>query len=198
MDVIATLFLIFLVAEATIASRAFISRLTDVSTLWPPEVVGWHVKRYGLGGDALADFIDLQYLADRTKCITQLIYLPFVVLALMVLSRNQLFDDFSMSWTLLASLASSLAVIIGSVWAYRSAAEKARDAAREHLTAKIIAAQGDEKTASQLKLMLDRIESLDDGAFAPPMSQPIVKAVLLPLATYGAAWLAHLYGLPGT
>jgi hypothetical protein len=66
------------------------------------------------------------------------------------------------------------------------------------LTAKIVAARGDEKKVGRLERMLIEIESLREGAFAPLTSQPIVKAVLLPLVTYGGAWLAHIYGLPGT
>jgi len=43
-----------------------------------------------------------------------------------------------------------------------------------------------------------QMQDLREGAFAPLTSQPAVKAVLLPLVTYGGAWLAHIYGLPGT
>ena len=200
LDVVATLFLIFLVVDATLYQREFISRLTRVSTVWPKEISGRYAQRYGVCGaceDALADLIDLQYLARRTRCITQLIYFPFISLAVMVFSRNHLFDDFSTPWTLPAAQAISLAVIVGSVLAYRSAAENARKAAREQLIPRIIAAQPRPKTAKQLQLILNEVESLNDGAFAPLLSQPIVKAVLLPLVTYAGAWLAHLYGLPG-
>ncbi len=89
-------------------------------------------------------------------------------------------------------------MIIASVLAYRLAAENARKAARDHLTAKIVAARGDEKRVGRLERILNEIESLREGAFVPLTSQPIVKAVLLPLVTYGGAWLAHIYGLPGT
>ena len=198
LDVMPTLFLTFLVADATLYSRTFISRLTQISTVWPDQTFDKFARRYGLPRGALADWIDLQYLAKRTQCITQLIYLPFLSLAVMILARNHLFDDFSMPWTLPASQAISVAVIIASVLAYRLAAENARKAARNHLTAKIVAAQGDEKKVGQLERILNEIEGLREGAFAPLTSQPIVKAVLLPLVTYGGAWLAHSYGLPGT
>jgi hypothetical protein len=197
-DGLSTLFLTFLVTDATLYSRAFIVRLTRISTVWPDNTVKKFEQRFGLSDDALADWIDMQYLAKRTECITQLIYFPFLSLALIIISANHLFDDFWLPWTVPAARAIALAVVIGSVLAYRSAAEAARRAAREHLTAKIIAAQGNRKRASQLALMLSEIESLRDGAFAPLASQPIVKAVLLPLVTYGGTWLAHLYGLPGT
>jgi hypothetical protein len=197
-DVLTTLFLTFLVADATAHSCTFISRLTKISTKWPPETIAKFKQQFGLEGDGLADWLDMKYIAIRTGFITQLIYLPFLALTVLFLSRNHLFDDFSMPWTLAALQALSIAVVIGPVLAYRSAAENARKAAREHLTAKIIAAQGVRKTAAQLERMLNEIESLREGAFAPLTSQPIVKAVLLPLVTYGGAWLAHIYGLPGT
>jgi hypothetical protein len=198
LDVIPTLFLTFLVADATLYSRTFISRLTQISTVWPDPTFAKFSRLYGLPRTALADWIDLQYLAKRTRCTTQLIYFPFLSLTVLVLSRSHLFDDFSMPWTLPASQAISTAAIVGSVLAYRLAAENARKAARDHLTAKIVAAQGDAKKAAQLESISNEIESLREGAFAPLTSQPIVKAVLLPLVTYGGAWLAHIYGLPGT
>jgi hypothetical protein len=47
-------------------------------------------------------------------------------------------------------------------------------------------------------MLLARIDNLNDGAFAPWSSQPIVKAVLLPLLTYSATFLVHIYALPGS
>jgi hypothetical protein len=198
-EVIATLFLIFLVADATICSRAFIKRLTAVSTLWPPKTIAQFQLELNMDSCYLADWIDMQYLARRTHCITRLIYFPFLALALLIASRSQLFDAFSTPWTLVIAQAISPAVVIGSVLALRSAAENARTVACEHLTSKIIAAKrSDEKTASQLEMMLNQIENLKEGAFAPLSSQPFVKALLLPLLSYGGGMLVHLYALPGT
>ena len=47
-------------------------------------------------------------------------------------------------------------------------------------------------------MLLAQIKNLNDGAFAPWSSQPLVKAVLLPLISYGGTALVHLYALPGT
>jgi hypothetical protein len=125
-------------------------------------------------------------------------HLPFLSLSILMLTRSHLFDDFSMPWTLLVFYGIVIAVVVGSVLAYRFAAENARRVAREHLTAKVIAAKGGRKTAGQLERMVTEIESLKEGAFAPLTSQPVVKAVLFPLVTYGGALLTHLYGLPGS
>jgi hypothetical protein len=51
--------------------------------------------------------------------------------------------------------------------------------------------------ASQLEELRTEVRDMQDGAFAPPLSQPIVKAVLLPLVSYGGSWLVQLYALPG-
>ena len=112
-----------------------------------------------------------------------------------------------MSPTLLIVQGISLAAIFLSALLLRSAAEKARATAAKHLTEKLIAARGEQNEAAkgdkndhraeQLELLLDRVNSLQEGAFARWSSQPLVKAVLLPLLTYGGTVLLQLYGLPG-
>lgn len=200
-DVIVTLFLVFLVVDATLYSYAFIKRLTEISTEWPQTTFARYMHRFKLRNrDGLSDFIDMKYLEGRTQCIAQLVYFPFIALAMLMLSRNWLFDDFSMPPILLIAQGICVVAIVASVMAYRSAAEDARRKARWHLTARITAAKRNEKTsphAEQLEMMLVEIDKLNEGAFAPLTSQPIVKAVLLPLITYGGAWLLHLYALPG-
>jgi hypothetical protein len=201
LDVVATLFLTFLVADATLYSRSFVKQLTAVRSEWPARTVEHFARTLGLRGENLDDWIDMQFLAKRTQCITSLIYYPFLMIALLVVSRSRVFDDFTTPATLVITQVISVAVVIGSVVALRLAAEKARGCATEHLTSKIIVAKGaeqlDVKVASQLELMLARVENLRSGAFAPLSSQPFVKALLLPLLSYGGTVLVHMYALPG-
>ena len=83
----------------------------------------------------------MQFLAKRTRCITNLIYFPFVALAFLVLSRSPLFDDFVTPWTIVITQALSVFLVIASVASLRRAAENARTVARAHLKAQIIAAK---------------------------------------------------------
>ena len=92
--------------------------------------------------------------------------------------------------------ATSVAIVIVSAVALRSAAENARAVACEHLNAQIIAA--DNETAPRLEKLLAFVQNLKEGAFAPWTSQPVVGALLLPLITYTGARLLHLSGLTGT
>jgi hypothetical protein len=201
LDVIATLFLIFLVADATLYSRSFIKQLTAIRSEWPAKTIDHFARTLGLRGENLDDWIDMQFLAKRTQCITSLIYYPFLMIALLLVSRSRIFDDFTTPATLVITQAISVTVIIGSVFALRSAAEEARASATEHLASKIIAAKGaeqlDVKVANQLEMMLTRIQNVRDGAFAPLSSQPFVKALLLPLLSYGGSVIVHMYALPG-
>ena len=92
-----------------------------------------------------------------------------------------------------------LAIILGSVHALRSEAEAARATAIYHLKASLISetSKPNKGIAAQLEILLNLIENLQEGAFAPWSSQPVVRAFLLPLVTYGATTLAHVYALPG-
>jgi hypothetical protein len=199
-EVVLTLFLIFVVADAGLFSRGFIKRLTAIKTQWPQETVQKFTSQFNLPSPDLADWIDMHYLATRTRCITRLIYLPFIALAVLLISRSPLFDGFRTTWTLVIVQTLSAAVVIGSFVLLRTAAEQARAVARDHMTAAIIAAKASGRNhhlAVQLEKLLSEIDGLNDGAFAPWSSQPLVKAVLLPLLTYGGTMLLHLYALPG-
>jgi hypothetical protein len=200
-DGVLTLFLTFLVVDALCYSRAFIKRLTRISTGWSSFTVAQYRLRYHLrNSDDLADWIDLRFVAERTRSVTQLVYLPFIALAVLLFSRSPLLDNFPMPLALVLAQATILSAIIGAVLAYRSTAEHARQVACRHVANRIIAAKGrgDSTTADQLNQLLTNIQELRDGAFAPWSSQPIVRAVLLPLVTYGGTLLLHIYALPGT
>lgn len=194
-EVFVTLFLVFLVADATLLSREFVNRLTAVSTVWPATTLLDFRTRFGLDDAHLADWLDIQFLGRRTHSITRVIYFPFIALAFLVFSRSKLFDDFVTSWAIVVIQAFSVAIVIGSAIALRLAAEKARAVACEHMNAQIIAAKDED--APRLEKLLDEVKNLNDGAFAPWASQPVVRAVLLPLITFGGTWLLHLYALPG-
>jgi hypothetical protein len=199
-EAILTWYLIFIVADAALFSRAFIKRLTAIKTVWPPNTAKKFKNQLNLADADLADWIDMHFLAMRTRCITRLIYLPFIALAVLIVSRIPFSEIFTIIWALITTLALSAAVVIGSFIALRAAAEQARAVARDHMTAAIIAARAyatGQDRAVQLEKLLSEIDGLNDGAFAPWSNQPLVKAVLLPLLTYGGTMLLHFYALPG-
>jgi hypothetical protein len=194
-DVVITLLLIFLVVDATLFSRSVVIHLTAVESHWPGELVDGYKERFHLGRTNLEDWFDMRFVADRTRCITRLIYFPFVMLALLMVSQSPILDNYAFTPTLVITQVVILAIIIGSVVSLRHAAEEARNSAIERLSEKIMAANPN--TGSQLEKLRAEVRDMQAGAFAPPLSQPIVKAVLLPLVSYGGTWLVQLYALPG-
>jgi hypothetical protein len=186
-DVIITFLVIFLVVDATLLSRSVVVRLTAIESHWP----------LAEGDRDQEDWFDIKFIARRTSCITQLIYFPFVMLALLIVSRSPIFDNYTFTPTSALLQVISLAIIVVSVSSLRRAAEKARKNALDHLSEKIAANHDNPSAISQLESLRTQVRDMQEGAFASPLSQPIVKAVLLPLVSYGGTWLAQLYALPG-
>jgi hypothetical protein len=199
LDVFATLLLVFLVVDATLYTRSFVILLSCVRSRWPKKTVQHYKNKLRMRSGDLDDWIDLQYLARRTSCITNLVYLPFVMMATLVITRNPMFDNFTYPPALVIVQVATVAIIVVSVFSLRRAADAARAIAVERLTGKLVAAKGtkDEGRTAQLELLLNRVENLRDGAFAPWSSQPIVRAFLLPLVTYGATSIVQIYAIPG-
>jgi hypothetical protein len=198
LDVVITLLLIFLIVDATLFSRSLVIHLTAVESHWPGKLVEGYKERFHLGRANLEDWFDIRFVADRTRCITRLIYFPFLMLTLLMVSRSPIFANYTFTPTLVIAGVIILAIIIGSVISLRNAAEQARNTAIEHLSEKIMAAKRtNPDMGSQLEELRTEVRNTQDGAFAPPLSQPIVKAVLLPLVSYGGAWLIQMYALPG-
>ena len=52
-------------------------------------------------------------------------------------------------------------------------------------------------SAGQLEMLLRQIDDLRDGAFSPFSQQPLVRAMLLPLGTFGGTALLQYLFLPG-
>jgi hypothetical protein len=71
-------------------------------------------------------------------------------------------------------------------------AEASRAKARQRLSDEIVKARDSKdegRLASQLETMLRRVEELRDGAFSPFSQQPVVRAILLPLGSFGGTQL---------
>jgi hypothetical protein len=187
-------FLIFFVVDATYFCFIFVRQLAKGPTLWPEKTRTFFKSKLGFD-DSLApkgkhnvldDWIDLYFIAKRTDCINTLIYYPFAVIALMMVSRSAVFGDFPLSPPILITQGVSVAIVIGCAIALNRVAEDSRNVAKRHLMDEIIKAKGSEKShPGQWESLLDDVKTLQEGAFRPFWQQPIVGAVLLPLSSVG-------------
>ena len=194
---LAILFLIFFVADATLLSVVFIRGLRLHHANWPERTLQAFESRTGVPARYLDDWIDLEFVARRTRSISTLIYFPFIVLSLMLVARSPFFDDWYTPPTVIVLSMISFAIVLLCALALRRTAEMSRQQALERLRDAIMRARadGDARLAGQLEPLRDRIERLRDGAFASYTKQPLLKAVLLPFLTYGGSSLLDYLAL---
>jgi hypothetical protein len=159
-----------------------------------PTTIKLFEDRLGLQTHLLHDWIDLEFVAKRTCCIGRLIYYPFALIALLMVSRSTVFAHYAPSLPHLIEQGISLSIVFGCAVMLWWSANAARDTAKQHLTDRIIRAKGhqtqgsDECQTGQLETLLMRIVQLNEGAFGPLSHQPLVKALLFPLSSAG--WVA--------
>jgi hypothetical protein len=196
---VSTLVLIFFVADATWLCWRLTRDIRPETVFWPDRTLQNFSQRFGLRRKALADCLDLLFVARRSRCITGLLYGPFLILALIVVSTSPyLSSNHGRSIPAVLTMLVAVLIVIACAVALRLSAEATREAARRRLTERLIQAKGNSTRAafvSQLELMLRRIEELRDGAFSPFSQQPVVRAMLLPLGGFGGtALLSYVMG----
>jgi len=190
--VLAIQFLIYFVADATVLSVHFVRGLRMHATNWPEATLAAFHARLGVPIQYLNDWIDLEFIARRTRCVSALIYYPFIVLSLMILARSSFFDDWYAPVALHVVTAVSFGVVLACAFALRRSAEASRRQTVTRLRDAIVHAKGEPgggALASRLEALRDRAERLREGAFAPYSQQPLLRALLLPLLTFGGSSL---------
>jgi hypothetical protein len=199
-DAILMLFLMFLVFDATLFCLLFVKKLRRAHSLWPFATFWVYREHLLLRTELVHDYIDLEFVAKRTNCIGSLIYFPFVMIALLILSRSTIFANYAPSLTILVWFGISLSIVFSCAVMLWLVARTTRDITKKNLTEGIIRAkqaEGNPRLAEQLETMLIRVGQLNEGAFSPFPQQPLVKAFLFPLSSAG--WIALVQNgmLPG-
>jgi hypothetical protein len=202
-------FLVFFVVDATFFCVGFVRGLRHQASNWPDITLKMFERKLGVRREYLDNWIDLQFIALRTRSVTRLIYYPFIVISLLLLSRSPAFDHWPLPGGTVALAAIGAAAALGCALALRLAAEasrrKALDLVKDALmranskpAASSSSADGtvlEQPTAKQFELLQGLMQNLRDGAFAPFWQQPLLKAVLLPFATMGGTTLLDYLAL---
>jgi hypothetical protein len=184
------LFLILWVADAMLLTRSFILELKRLKPRWPVDVVAKSCSDLSLPDDLAVLWLDLQLISVRTTWVAALIWYPSIVILVMTLAALTVeFGQFGFANNPLALIISTTLVVI-SAMLLRNAAESWRSDVIDTLEDARLRELGSGAplftAATQLDRLLERVSDLCDGAFAPFSAQPFVRAVLIPLLTYGA------------
>ena len=211
--------LIVAVADATMLACRFIWHLNRARTRYPADTVTPFAQALGpehvalwtepmaaepaLRGSStpdapaqqhtlLDDWIDVQVVARRTELIAPLVIWPFVVLALLVVARSRLFDNWSLNLPIAVAAGACLLWLIVIAMLLKSAAERLRTRALQSMEADLRWLMGSPRHAALVepfKSLIEAVKRDHTGAFAGFFDQPLFKALLVPLGGAGGAQL---------
>lgn len=186
--------LIFFVVDATMLCERFIKKLGQgPTTRWPRESLDiWSSSIPGMR-KIPEECLNIQLMAKRTEVVGSFVLYPFIVIFLMILSRINLFDKWDWPVSLVLVLSINSICALSCAFILRRSAKEAKDTTMEYLKRKKLQAEGDDTRVQQLSLIIQEIESLKRGAFAPLSQQPALRAILMPFGGLGTAWLLEYF-----
>jgi hypothetical protein len=119
-------------------------------------------------------------VASATEPVQRIIFYPFPVLALLIVSRSPLFDGWYIPPVLYICFLTAIVLVVLAAIRLRRTAESMRAEDLLILNTQLMDAQAgnEEGVAKQITSMLSQLRELRTGAFAPFSQQPLVKALL--------------------
>ena len=118
-----------------------------------------------------------------------MVYYPFIVISLLIISRSSIFDYWTWPLALLIIVSFNAGYAAFSVVYLRRTAESARQRSLKRLHDMLISytaiGKGEEKEANTIREATALIQNEDRGAFAAISQQPLAAALLLPSGSAG-------------
>ncbi len=197
----------FLVVDATDLNWRWIHDLNRARSNWHLEDVDQRLLRKRvlsywslLEHQDCADYLDIELIASRSEAVNGLVYYPFILLTLTILSRWRMTDNYQWGTALLLGLGANLAVAVYCAIRLPIEAQQARQKCLQRLRGKLFerrVAEGRKKefersSVSALEQVIKQIETMNRGAFVGIWEQPVLRAVLVPS---GGAGVWALLGL---
>lgn len=144
----------------------------------------------------LDDLISLRFIGLHTNVADELIYYPFGIITIGILSRNRVFDSWDFPWTLLGIFGfGAIYIFIKAVHIQRNA-KKYKNGVLGRLQIRLIQykAMGMNKEKELMQLLIEDTRNYKEGAFLPFMEHPFFKAMLLPFSGFGGmALLEYMF-----
>jgi hypothetical protein len=161
---------------------------------WPEATLLAHGCRRVTDGKYFDDYLDVRIIAAASAGVQRMVYYPFLVFFLLVLSRSSIFDAWYIPPSLYLIFALALGLIILAMGWLRRIAERVREGSLRSMEDLLLELQGRGKEAEglekQMQAMIEQVRTIREGAFAPISQQPLVRAILLLAGSIsGIAWL---------
>lgn len=179
LSVLSMVFVMLFVVDATHLCLRFIQKLRGKTTEWPAPVISYFETNQNKAPDGLAEWLDIKLIASHTEVVGRMIYYPFILLLIMIASRNTLFDnwDFPVSLIIVLLLYFLQPLICAII--LRREAEKARRESLHRLQKDLLKeiASDQKQFVKQIEEMIADIKSIRQGAFSSFMENPVVHIV---------------------
>jgi hypothetical protein len=195
------IFLIFFVVDATRLCICWIKAMGRKKLVWDEAMLKSFSEKLNVNPEYTREWLKIQLIAERTQEIGQLIYYPFVIIILMLISRSTYFDNWGFPQALAIVVMINLAILSSVAVLLRKQAEKVRQETignLEHELVKISgcrAPSGANRTDQELKeqkchveqinKLLEEIRTIKVGAFRSVLDQPLLRAGLILLGGLG-------------
>jgi hypothetical protein len=214
------IFLVMTVLVTTLSSKNLITDLNKLDSVWPvtklrevdlrseeaefyDELTILRRKLITEKKYHLDEWLDIKFIAAHTKVVGNLIYYPFIILALMIFARSKIFDNWDLPISLVIVFLSAAALNLFGAISLRRAAERSRKNIIEKISQMKItliclpdssARQAMEK---QIDLALTQIQEINEGAFRSITNDPALQALLIPFGGWGGVALLENFVLNG-
>lgn len=180
---------VFYVLDAVFLTSQLLRKIKE-RTYWPSELIKKTRERFPLEGEDLDSFHDVKFAARLSAETGRLIFLPFLIQFLFILSRNSYFDHWTWPGALLAIFVGNAVLALVAWGILRHSANQIRRTALGNLQTAIRScrpATGGEGEARRryLRRMRKEIGQESLGAYSRIVQDPAVLAVFLPSSVFG-------------
>lgn len=201
------LFLISYVIDVARLTERYIKQLGTGVTRWPDEVV--KKKETELGFDSskpneelpkpfrevISGLVDVEFVADYTIRINTVLYLPYIALFLLLISRNSYFDRWPWPPGLKFIFIFNFTLTFVCSWCIRRVASKVKADAIHRMHLAQMSKNINPSDQKRIKHIIKFIDDIKGGAYSSWLLDPTVIGALIP--TGGAGLIALLKVLFG-
>jgi hypothetical protein len=192
--------LLVFVVDVTLLCHRLVTYLARHAQKWPEELMPQRASERGLdlnasdeatgceAEEALRQWLLIRLINDATNVVARLIYYPFIVLLILIVAQNQLFDDWhwNVPLVLIVVLSGGTALVCGLL--LQRSAKKAKEQALEVLAKIVVRRVGrpEDEFREKIERLRTEVENLNSSAFASFFQNPVLGALLLPLGGGGS------------
>jgi len=181
------------VFDAVLLCVRWIGSLAQATEGWPQALTERLKLQSAENVDKARELMKIELIARRTEVVNRLVRYPFIVLLIMMVARNNYFDNWDFPLTMILGWSVNVSLALAAALLLYRAAEQARNKGLARLHQLVL--RGLDRGATEesgVKLtrqVIEDIEAMSKGAFVPLWQQPVVES-----SFYGlVAFLQYLY-----